>query len=146
MAADPLLLTVAEPSLALQLGMRAALGADPVLAELIGVRIYDRVPTKATTPYVHVGDDQVSPSPADGGLENSVEIFSTVHVWSAAVGKTECKRVAGAVVRAVALKALDLGPNYSLLLITHRSTQYLDDPDGLTSHGVVTFRALVDEA
>jgi len=28
--------------------------------------------------------------------------------------------------------------------LEHRDTRYLDDPDGLTTHGVVGFRALVD--
>ena len=34
---------------------------------------------------------------------------------------------------------------YRLVLIEHETTHHLADPDGLTSHSVVTFRALIDE-
>ena len=138
-----------EPSLALQAAIVATLKADGALALLIGERVYDRVPppvalaTAPTFPYVTVGDDQVSGAHAEC-LEGSTEVFATLHAWSRAVGKGEAKRIAGAVVRALNYADLTL-ENYRLVLIEHDSTRHLDDPDGLTSHSVVTFHALIDE-
>lgn len=136
---------MAEPSLSLQGALVATLKADPAVNALLAGRIYDRVPTPPTFPYVTLGDDQIIGDGADC-LNGSVEIFAILHVFSRAVGKPEAKRISGAIVAAVNGTALNLHPDYVLNLIQHDSTRHLDDPDGLTSHSVVTFHALIDEA
>jgi hypothetical protein len=134
-----------EPSLALQGAVVSILRTDPDLIGLIAGRIYDRVPTGASFPYVTVGDDQTLPDHADC-LLGSTEVFATLHVWSRAIGHPEAKTIAGAIVRALNGAEPSLAPDYALNQLEHDSTRYLDDPDGLTSHGVVVFRALIDEA
>ncbi len=133
-----------EPSLELQGAIVAALKANAATAALIGDRVYDKVPASPTFPYVVVGDDQVLQAHAHC-IEGSTEIFSTLHAWSRAPGKVECKKVSGAVVTALNFASLNLNNGYRLVLIEHDSTQYLLDPDGLTSHGVIVFHAFVDE-
>lgn len=132
---------MADASLALQDALVAALraGAMPEL----GARVYDRVPDDALFPYVTVGDDQVNADHAEC-LEGSVEIATNVHVWSRGVGKVEAKQIAGWIVSTLNYAALALA-GYRLVLIEHETTHHLSDPDGLTSHSVVTFRALIDE-
>lgn len=132
---------MAEPSLALQDAIVAALraGSPPDL----GARVYDSVPTGATFPYVKVGDDQVTGDHAEC-LEGSVEIATNIHVWSRGVGKVEAKQIAGWIVSTLNGAALTL-VDYRLVLIEHDGSHHLGDPDGLTSHSVVTFRALIDE-
>lgn len=134
-----------EPTLALQGAIVAALkGAAPVAA-VLGDRIYDRVPTAATKPYVRVGEDQVVPDRAEC-FERSVEIYATLHVWSGAVGRPEAKLAVGAIVDALDGADLDLGADLNLVLIEHDSTRFVDGDDPLTTHGVVVFRALIDAA
>ena len=132
-----------EPSLELQRVIVATLKADAAVNALIAGRVYDRVPSPATFPYVVVGDDQVSQAHAQC-LEGSTEVFSSLHAWSREVGKVEAKKIAGAVVTALNGAPLAL-TGYRLVLIEHDNTQHLGDPDGITSHSVIVFHAFVDE-
>lgn len=134
-----------EPSLALQKAFVTALRADAALSAIVAGRVYDRIDKLAVKPYIRVGEDQVLPARAEC-LERSVEVTAAIHIWSEAVGKVEAKRIGGAIVDALDDAALDLGPDLALVLIEHRQSRYLDDPGGLITHGVITFRALVDAA
>lgn len=140
---------MSEPSLALQGAIVTALKASASVSALIAARVYDRVPkpvppaTEPIFPYVTLGDDETLADHAEC-LEGSVEVTATIDVWSRTIGKVEAKAIAGAVVTALNGQALSL-TGYRLVLIEHQSSRHLDDPDGLTSHSVVTFRALIDE-
>ena len=132
-----------EPSLELQRVIVATLKADAAVNALIAGRIYDRVPSPETFPYVVVGDDQVSQAHAQC-LEGSTEVFSSLHAWSRAVGKVEAKNIAGAIVTALNGASLALN-GFRCVLIEHDNTQHLGDPDGITSHSVIVFHAFIDE-
>lgn len=135
---------MSEPSLALQAAIVSALRADAPVTALIGQRVYDRVPPVPTFPYVTIGDDQVLPDAAEC-LDGSVEVTATIDVWSRTVGKVEAKQISGAIVSLLNFNASLTLTGYRLVSIEHESSRHLDDPDGLTSHSVVTFRALIDE-
>jgi hypothetical protein len=134
---------MSEPSLALQGAILSTLYADTTIAALVAKRIYDRVPSSPTFPYLELGDDVVNAAHAEC-LEGSTEVFATVHAWSRGQGKVEAKQLAGAVVKALNGAALTTS-GYRLVLIEHDSTRHLTDPDGLTSHSVITFHVLIDE-
>lgn len=137
---------MSDPALALQGALVAALKAAAPVTALIGQRVYDHVPPNSQFPYVTVGDDQTLADHAEC-LEGSVEIHTNLHVWSrpAIPGKVEAKQIAGALVTLLNMAALTLS-GYVLVLIEHETSHHLDDPDGITAHSVVTFRALIDEA
>jgi len=136
---------MSEPSLALQGALNTALRAASAVTALIETRVYDRVPKDPTFPYVSFGDMQVLPDQAEC-LEGSVEIYATIDVWSRTVGKVEAKTIAGAIVSLLHNSTALSPAGYRVVLIQHDSTHHLDDPDGLTSHSAVTFKALLDEA
>lgn len=131
-----------EVSLMLQAAVIAALKNSVTLTGLIGQRLYDDVPPKPTFPYVTYADDGTNDDSAD--CVTGSEIFFSLHVWSNAVGKPEAKRIAG-VIRSVLDEADMSVMDYHLVTLNHRITRWLTEPDGLTKHGVVTFRALIDE-
>ncbi len=130
-----------EPSLALQGAIFTTLNALPSLDE----RVVDRVQPGTPRPYARIGDDQVIPQPADC-FERSVQIYVTIHVFSSAAGKPEAKTIAGEIVDALDQAELDLAPDWTLGDLLHDGTRYLDEPDGLSTHAVVTFRATLDPA
>lgn len=132
-----------EPSLELQGSVVSTLKNTGAVSALIGQRVYDKPPAGPTFPYATVGDDQVLQDHAEC-LEGSVEINSNIHVWSRAIGKVEAKKIAGAIVTALNGSVLSVN-GYRLVSIQHTDTRHLDDPDGITSHSVVSFRALIDE-
>ncbi len=104
-------------------------------------RVYDRVPATAIFPYLEIGEIQTISDGAD--CLDSTEVFVTLHVWSRAVGQVEARRLAAAARTALHgwLPALE---GFRVVEHEHRDTRTLDDPDGVTSHAVLSFRALID--
>lgn len=121
-----------------------------VVAALNGEqRIYDRVPplaapagakSGAAFPYVTIGDDQVVDDSTTCG--EAYELFATVHVWSRDVGKAAPKLLAAAI-----REALDAPieiEGFAVVVHEFNDARFFREPDGVTEHGVLTFRYLVD--
>lgn len=131
-----------DPSLALQ---GAFVDAIKSLATEAGDRVFDRVPrdttgkVTATFPYVSLGDGDVSYNGAD--CYDGSDVSMTVHVWSREPGFPQCKRIASAIRAGLNNAELAL-VGHTLELLELDRANYLRDPDGLTSHAVMTFRAL----
>ncbi len=130
-----------DPSGALQAAIVAQLNADAQIVGLIDDRIYDRVPNLPTYPYVAFGDTQVLPELGEG--TDSVEAFVTIHVWERFKGFDNVKSVAKLIAASLHDAELTIAGNV-LLSILLQSSRTLRDPDGLTSHGVLTFQVLTD--
>ncbi|RVD15367.1 MAG: DUF3168 domain-containing protein [Mesorhizobium sp.] len=111
---------------------------------LAGANVFDQVPEANPFPRITIGDEQVID---DGNTcQDGWEVFSDVHCWSRpdAGSKVEVKTLAGEVVTAVSAIVAIAG--FSLVSIEHQTTRVFRDPDGLTEHAVVSFRALIDPA
>lgn len=132
---------MSDPALDTLAAFVAALKAEPSVAAIVGDRVYDRVPQRVQYPCLQVRDIQVMADDAE--CVDGFEIFADVHIWSRAYGTPEARRLCSAVHTALHNATLTLA-TYSVVEIRHQSTRVLDDPDGETSHGIVTFRALVD--
>lgn len=129
------------PSLALQAAIVQALKNTSGVAALVGERVYDRVPEGARYPYISLGPEQALQDDAE--CVEGYEIFQQIDVWSAEPGFPETKRICAAV--HAALHEADLAvAGFTCHEITHETTNTLRDADGLTSHGAMTFRALID--
>jgi len=131
-------------SVELQTLLAATLKADPSVAALID-GIYDRVAQGAFGPR----NAYISFGPSDGS-DNSAEcIFGSEHtfqidVWSRAPGARECRRIVDAVRRALHERDLSLTQN-ALVGLYVELWRVFQDPDGLTTHGVVQVTARVEE-
>lgn len=132
---------MSDPSLDLQKAINVRLRAE---VGAVANRVYDEVPQKVAFPYIELGEFQT----LDDGAQchDGVEVFAIVHVWSRAAGQVEAKTIAGAVRGALHEVVLNLGAAWQFLEIAHQDTRYLKDPDGRTSHAVLTFRALIAAA
>lgn len=131
---------MSDPSLPLQGAYVARLKSQ--VSEIAG-RVYDRIPPTATFPYFQIGDIQTV---SDGaGCLDATEVYVTLHIWSRAVGQVESRRLAAAA-RTALHGWLPTLEGFRVVEHEHRDTRTLDDPDGITSHAVLTFRALIDPA
>lgn len=99
------------------------------------VKVFDRV-TSDEYPRITIGDDQALGESYD--CVEFTEIFARIHVWSRAVGKMEAKALAGQV--RAALESAPEVTGYHVQTHEFRDVRYLEDPDGLTTHGAMTFR------
>lgn len=108
--------------------------------------VYDRVPTdpyKTKTAYVSFGPSDVVDDSADCII--SGEHTFQLDVWSKAVGQVEAKRLVDLIYGALHEQSLELTEN-ALAEIRVDFRRVFVDPDGLTTHGVVTVTASIEEA
>ncbi len=134
---------MSDPSLALQKALVAALKADAPLTAIVAGRIWDQPPAAPAYPYVTLGEDQVLPDRGD--CYEGSDVTLTLHAWSNATGFPEVKRIVAAI-RAVLGPDLILEAGTHLVDLTFDEARYLRDPDGTTSHAVLTFTARTEPA
>lgn len=118
-------------------------GDSPIMAIANGV--YDRVPSEPfgeKTAYITLGATDSVEDDAD--CIDGLEINTTIHCWSRAVGAVECKRLVDLVRKKLHRASLSLTDS-ALVEVWVESTRIFSDPDPLTTHGVVQVRAFVEE-
>lgn len=130
---------MASPILELQGLMIAAIKA--ALSDMVGGRVYDAVPAGASFPYVSLG--AVTELQDDADCIDGAEITVQWDVWSRGNGSPEALRIADALKRALHRVEASLTDN-ALVFVEHVRTTRLRDPDGITYHCAVEFRAIVE--
>jgi hypothetical protein len=129
-----------DPALAVQ-GAYVARLKSQITA--VASRVYDRAPQNVVFPFIQIGDIQTVEDGAD--CIDGTEVFVTLHVWSRAVGRVEARQVAASCRLALHEWLPDLTANgFRCVEHMHRDTRVMEDPDGLTSHGILNFRLLID--
>ena len=123
----------------LQQAIFSALNVSAVTSDL-SCGVFDDVPQNATYPYIALGEETVidySTKDIDGN-----ESTLNIHVWSQYKGSKETKQIMD--------KIHDLLHNSNLTVVGHNLInlrfEYSDimrDPDGITRHGVMRFRAII---
>ena len=118
------------------------LKAAPAVAALIGSRAYDKVPENVVFPFISFGAHDFVPDDADC-------IFSGEHtfildIWSRKAGRVEAKQIVDEVRRAFRGYYADMG-DYGLVQMDIDFADVIMDGDGLTAHGRIQIRALIEE-
>ncbi len=105
--------------------------------------VYDHVPPQAPFPFIVVGDATANEWGA-GELDGEEHALS-IHIWSRYQGRMQMKQMMGEVKAAL---ALPLPPLTGHVLVDLRFVfaDEFPDPDGISRHGVVRFRALTHPA
>ena len=125
---------------ALQEALYARLNNDSTLTSTLGSSVYDEAPEGSGFPYVVLGETTaIDYGTKDvNGSENTVML----HVWSQYRGAKEVKNIMD--------RLHDLLHDYSmsvsganLINLRFEFSDLLRDPDGITRHGVMRFRAIL---
>lgn len=132
------------PSLELQGAVVAALRASADLQSFLGnpIRLYEDVPDNPMFPYCTIGEGQNVPDLVQDF--DCSEVFLDIHVWSRAPSFEECKRIGASIIAAMPAPPT-LSENRAVLLDRRNELQMLD-ADGVTKHGIYSFRALIEPA
>lgn len=132
--------------LEVQKAIRARLISFPAVSALVpAANILDRNQRPVPVPGIMLGETQV----VDEGTSLKrahVRVFHTVHVWQREASLEGVKAIAWAVRSAIHSGRLSLGAGLHCADAFVSSTRFLRDPDGETSHGVVTVEVLVSGA
>ena len=132
-----------SPALVLQKAVLDTLTASAAVRAVFGnpARVYDRPPAAVSFPYVDLGEMQELEDGA--ACIDGSEVIMTLHVWSRAVGQVDAKRGVDALRQALDATAPGM-TGHAAVSVAFEDARYLVDPDGITTHAVVTFRALTE--
>lgn len=128
-------------SFALQTAVYNALVGDVTLMALIS-GVFDNPPENYDSfPYITIGEEVSTDFSTDDS--NGVEVVFVVHVWSRQNGaRKEAKQIIDQVYTVLNRSNLTV-TGFNNVLMQYNSDQTVLDPDGLTVHGMIDFRAIL---
>lgn len=130
-------------SVALQKLIFDTLVASAAVHAEVADRVYDNVPETRVYPYLSFGPTQEIQDDAEC-IDGEAHAFQ-IDVWDRSQGRlVKAKKINGIVKAALHDADLVLPDPYALSFIRVTSTRSFLDPDGITSHGVVTVEAMIE--
>lgn len=113
-------------------------------AQICEGRVFDTVSPGAAFPYLTIGDDQVLDDSNSCG--EAFDVINDIHIWSrpAAGSKAEAKAIRSQI-HPLLIDGLPID-GFIVNAVTLESARTLRDPDGVTQHGVLTYRFSLDPA
>lgn len=132
-------------ALAVQKAIRARLIATSQVTDLVTANgIVDVNQRPAPDPSIIIGEGQL----VDDGTDfqrRHVRIFHDLHVWKREPSLTGANAIAGAIREAILHGRLILDTGFHCADVRTSHIRLMRDPDGDTSHAVVTVETLVQE-
>jgi hypothetical protein len=133
------------PELALQKAIRLRLTGTAAVTSLVpATSILDRNERPAPSPSIIIGEGQ-SVDEGESISRNLTRAYMDLHVWKKEPSMAGVKAIAGAIRDAVKSASLPVTDGFHFADCYIQSSRFLRDPDGETSHAIVTVNALVQE-
>lgn len=133
---------MAHPSAELQATVVTALTTDPAVTALLGgPKVFDRVPERASFPYLTLGRTAVVDWST--GTEDGAEHILTLHVWARGGSKQETYEIMDRVTEKLHEAALPL-TSHRLVNLQLQFAEARQEPDSPTYHGLLRFRAVTE--
>jgi len=125
---------------ALQTAIFTLLSADNNLTSTLGASVFDDVPEETAYPYVQIGEDTaIDYSTKD---LNGSDVSVNLDVWSRYRGSLEAKNIMDRIHTLLHDSSLSVaGANF--INMRFEFSDIIRDPDGITRHGVMRFRAIM---
>lgn len=120
--------------------IRSRLLADAALSAVATGGVWDMPPQTVVYPYVQMGDVQTLPF-EDGACIDGSEMFLDFHTWARGDRPATQMHAMNKAIRDSLHGQRFAVVGHVLQVVEHQTTRTLRDPDGITRHGVVTFRA-----
>ena len=124
---------------ALQTTIYNALNVSALTSDL-SCAVYDEVPQDSSYPFISLGYGTAidySTKDVDGG-----EFTLVIDVWSQYKGAKECKQIMDKVHDLLHDSSLSV-TGFNLINLRYEFSDIIRDPDGVTRHGVMRFRAII---
>lgn len=125
---------------ALQSRIYATLNGDSNLTSTLGASIFDDVPQGSAYPFVSIGEEQ---SNEYGTMDlDGMDTALTIHVWSRYDGAKQTKDILDRIHTLLHDSSLSV-TGFNLVNLRFEFSDIMRDPDGVTRHGVIRFRAII---
>lgn len=106
-------------------------------------KLFDANPENEGFPYITMGE--IIARDWSDKFENGTEVYSTIHVWSRYRGRKEADEMADGILQALTSGSLDLAPNFRASFDRLDSYNLIIDMDGITRHGILRMKYLIEE-
>ena len=125
---------------ALQTAIYTKLSTDNNLTSTLGASVFDDIPEETPYPYVQLGEDTaIDYSTKD---QTGSEVTVNIDVWSRYRGSLQAKNIMDRVHTLLHDSSLSVtGSNF--INMRFEFSDIIRDPDGITRHGVLRFRAIM---
>lgn len=138
-----------SPSLTVQKALRDRFVNAAAVTNLVpAANILDRNQRPAPDPSIILGGDDLEVQETGNTVARDlVRVFSTIHVWKRETSLEGVKAIVGALRQVIGrARRLDLSTeDFHCVDCRVESARFLRDPDGETSHGVLTVNCLLAE-
>tara|TARA_Y100000592_G_C5219867_1_gene198951 strand:- start:34 stop:441 length:408 start_codon:yes stop_codon:yes gene_type:complete len=125
---------------ALQSAIYSTLNGDSNLTSTLGAGIFNDVTEGTNTPFVTIGDDTASEY--DTKDLDGTETTINIDVWSEYKGSKECKQIMDRIHDLLHDSNISV-TGFNLVNLRFEFSDIIRDPDGVTRHGVMRFRAVI---
>ncbi|UCD58648.1 MAG: DUF3168 domain-containing protein [Candidatus Hydrogenedentota bacterium] len=129
-----------SPTLALHLAQVTRIEAQT------SYKVFDDMPEQEPDDYIVMGE--VTARDWSDKFEPGQEVYSTIHIWSRYAGRKKADEMADGILQALTLSPLDLSPNFRAVLDgddIFDSYDLIIDIDGVTRHGILKMKYLIEE-
>ena len=125
---------------ALQSAIYSSLSNDNTLTQVLGAGVFDEVTEGATYPFVALGEETA----VDYSTKDLVggETTINIHIWSQYKGSKETKNIMDKIHDLLHDSNLTVS-GFNLINLRFEYSDIMRDPDGVTRHGVMRFRAII---
>tara|TARA_R110000787_G_scaffold37800_2_gene95777 strand:- start:146 stop:547 length:402 start_codon:yes stop_codon:yes gene_type:complete len=125
---------------ALQTAIYSTLSNDNNLTSTLGAGVFDEVTEGATYPFVVLGEETA----IDYGTKDLVggETTINIHIWSQYKGSKETKNIMDRIHDLLHDSDISVS-GFNLINLRFEYSDIMRDPDGVTRHGVMRFRAII---
>ena len=125
---------------ALQTAIYSTLSNDNNLTSTLGTGVFDEVTEGATYPFVALGEETA----IDYGTKDLVggETTINIHIWSQYKGSKETKNIMDRIHDLLHDSDISVS-GFNLINLRFEYSDIMRDPDGVTRHGVMRFRAII---
>ena len=109
-------------------------------------KVFDDMPEQEPDDYITMGEMTARDWSAKS--EPGQEVYSTIHIWSRYGGRKKAEQMADDILQALTLSRLDLSPDFRSVLDKDDifdSYDIIIDIDGITRHGILKLRYLIEE-
>jgi|TARA_R100000149_G_scaffold29743_1_gene11423 hypothetical protein len=125
---------------ALQSAIYSTLNSDSNLTSTLGAGVFDDVTEGTDTPFVTIGEDTASEY--DTKDLDGAETTINIDVWSEYKGSKECKQIMDRIHDLLHDSNISV-TGFNLVNLRFEFSDIIRDPDGVTRHGVMRFRAVI---